>query len=69
MGIHITVPDKLDFDCPICTCHHDVKDWEDKMWNSKKGIIKIKCKGCKRWIGLTQNHLGDVCVWEHNKEK
>ncbi len=62
-GVHISFV-KGDFKCPHCTCAHDFPDWEDKWHNSKKMVIKFKCKGCKRKINLTTDIKGDVRVWE-----
>jgi len=41
------------FNCPYCTCAHDIDDYEDKLIKSKRGYIYQLCKGCKRKLFIT----------------
>lgn len=55
-----------DFICPICTCPNDAMRWLD---NPKSPMVgRIKCKGCKRFVGITTDMKGDVVVWEIAKK-
>lgn len=56
------------FLCPICGCPHEEADWYPKMEKKNLPVIYIKCKGCKRKIGVSSNITGDVVVWEKATE-
>lgn len=43
-GFHIDTG-KSDFECPICTCHQEIRE-------SKNPWFKQKCKGCKRKLQI-----------------
>jgi hypothetical protein len=74
MGYSIAIPNGIlsmcydEFDCPACTCHHTGKDYEDRLFKSKRGLIYKKCKGCKTKLGITTDYKGDVHVWVKNND-
>lgn len=58
----------IEFDCPACTYHHIGKDYEEKLNNSKNGLIYQKCKGCKNILGITTDYKNDVHAWLKKEE-
>ena len=60
---------KSDFNCPICQCLHDENDWYEKYAKAKGFCITIRCKGCKRKLGLAVGMMSDVHVWDKATEK
>jgi predicted 3-demethylubiquinone-9 3-methyltransferase (glyoxalase superfamily) len=60
---------ETDFKCPKCECQHEEEDYFEKLDRSKKGLIYIKCKGCKTKLGVSFNIMGDVVAWLKEEEK
>jgi hypothetical protein len=50
--------------CPHCTRHVCIDEVDEKLYKSKNGYIRHKCKGCKRFIGITSNYMGDIVGYE-----
>ena len=50
--------------CPHCTRLAEIDELEEKYYKSNKGHIKHKCKGCKRFIGITVDIKGDFRSYE-----
>jgi len=50
--------------CPQCTRHIGIDEVDEKLERSKKGYIRHKCKGCKRFIGITSDIKGDIVTYE-----
>lgn len=49
--------------CPHCT-KHAPDELMDKLHDSDRMIIRHKCKGCKRFIGITADLPGDLIAYE-----
>jgi len=53
MGYSVRIPNGIismvyvDFKCPKCECPHSEKDYYDRLYKSKRGLIYKQCKGCK----------------------
>ena len=58
-----------DFVCPICERTHTEDDYYQKLRDSKNWYIYKRCKGCKRWLGITYDITGDIQVWAKDEEK
>ena len=56
-------------DCPYCTRHIEFEEVEIQMNKSKDGYIRKKCKGCKRFIGITSDIRGDIVAFELSQNK
>lgn len=50
--------------CPHCNRHIDVDECNERIQKSKNGFTRLKCKGCKRFMGLTCNIMGDFVSYE-----
>lgn len=59
----------VDFKCPRCEKPHTEKDWYPKFEKSKHGMIHMRCKGCKVWLGVSTDMKGDVVVWLKSEER
>lgn len=60
---------KTDFTCPACDYQHIEADYYSKLDKSKTGLIRMRCKGCKEWLGITADMKGDIRVWMKSDEK
>ena len=49
--------------CPKCERHIPFAEIEKKFIKQDKPDIRIKCK-CKRFVGITQNIIGDFVAYE-----
>ena len=58
-----------DFKCPKCECPHSEKDYYDRLYKSKRGLIYKQCIGCKTELGIKTDIKGDVRVWLKKKKK
>lgn len=74
MGQSIRTPNgiltivEVDFSCPNCEYLHSEKDYYNRLYNSKHGVIYKRCKGCKTKLGITTDIRGDVRVWLKENE-
>ena len=59
---------ETDFNCPNCEYRYEAKDYETRLFNSKRGVIYKTCKGCGRKMGITTDIQGDVRVWLKENE-
>lgn len=50
--------------CPHCTRPIEFEEAEKKLMKSRNGYARHKCKGCKRFIGLTSDIRGDIVAFE-----
>ena len=55
--------------CPHCTRLIEMHEAWDKYTKSNNPTIRHKCKGCKRFIGITQGINGDMIAFELIKTK
>ena len=55
--------------CPHCTKGFKVEEFEDAWYKSKSPIIRKKCKGCKRFVGITTDMKGDFIAFELSSNK
>ncbi len=57
-----------EFDCPVCTKHHDEDFYYNRLVNSQKGFIYKKCSGCKTVLGIALGYTS-VHVWIQDEEE
>jgi hypothetical protein len=58
---------ETELQCPICTFKFDASDKIDK---AKYPVFKMKCKGCKAWIGISVPVFGgNTSCFEWNPPK
>lgn len=57
----------VDFKCPSCEYPYS-EDFSDRMNKSKYGNIYIKCKGCRKKLGVTSDMAGKMQVWLKSEE-
>ena len=50
--------------CPHCTRLVTMDEAFDKYMKSDNPTIRHKCIGCKRFIGITQDIIGDMICFE-----
>ncbi len=60
---------EVDFVCPQCGKEYHEEDYYTQLYNSKRGLIYKRCKGCGNNIGITSDIRGDVRVWLKKDEK
>lgn len=59
---------ETDFNCPKCGKLHTEEDYINRL-NKSDGLIYKRCKGCKTWLGITSNIMGDTVAWLKEDEK
>lgn len=56
---------ETDWTCPMCAC---VNDGMRFLENPKSPMVsRLKCNGCKRYVGISTDMKGDIVVWELKK--
>lgn len=55
--------------CPHCQKHIPFEDIEDKYMKQDKTYIRMKCNGCKRFIGISTDMMGDYLAFDLKPDK
>lgn len=51
-------------DCIHCQKNASFEEFE-KKWDKSNGFITYRCKGCRRYFGITQDITGDFVSYDH----
>lgn len=53
--------------CHFCERPMPIEDFSES-WDKGNGFIRKKCKGCKRYIGITTDAHGDFIFYQLQKK-
>lgn len=56
-------------DCVYCQRNAPFEEFEKKWDKSSDGFIKHRCKGCRKYFGITQDITGDFVSYELGREE
>ncbi len=50
--------------CHFCERPISFDEIDEKLNKSKTGFFRHRCLGCKRFVGITSNIMGDIVSYE-----